>query len=230
MSVLATVTDGLQPRRDSGRRFRNRRHAGRVLARRLRWLEDDDPMVLGVQGGGLPVAAEVAAELGAPLDVMVVRHIRVHERPAVTIGAAAEESVAVLDDELVHSMQIGPEELEQAVARAQAQVIEDVARYRGNRTLAQLVDCTVVLVDDGITSGAKARAAIRAARRLGADPIVLATPVGRAEVMKDLGDEADAVVCLRRPAVLWSVGFWYESYDPVPEQAVIAALAGARHV
>ncbi len=230
MSVLATVTDALQPRRDAGRRFRNRRHAGRVLARRLRSLADDDPVVLGVRGGGLPVAAEVAAELDAPLDVIVVRHVRVHERPAVTIGAAAEGGVAVLDHELVHSMQIGREELDEAVARAQAEVADDVARYRSGRTPAQLVDCTVVLVDEGITSGATARAAIRAVRLLGADPVVLATPVGRAEVVRELKDEADEVVCLRSPTVLWGVGFWYESYDPVPEPAMIAALAGARHV
>ena len=230
MSALVAITSALQSRTESHRRFRNRRHAGRLLAERLLPLADDDPVVLGVQGGGLPVAVEVAAALDAPLEVIVVRHIHVRERPAITIGAAAEGGVAVLDEDQVRSLQIAPDELDEAVARAQEEVRRDVVRYRGDRASAPLVDRTTVLVDEGLTSGAKARAAIRAARTFGADPVVLATPVGRAEVARALTDEADEVVCLRNPKVLWAVGFWCESYDRVPEAAAIAALADARHV
>jgi putative phosphoribosyl transferase len=230
MSALAVITSALQSRSDAKRRFRNRRHAGRLLGERLLSLADDDPVVLGIHGGGLPVAAEVAAGLEAPLDVLVVRHIHVRERPTITIGAAAENGVAVLDEEHVVSLQVGADELDDAVARAQAEVREDVARYRGGRSMSELVDRTAVLVDEGLTTGAKARAAIRAARAFGADPVVLAIPVGRAEVIRELAKEADDVVCLRKPEVLWGVAFWYESYEPVPEPAVIAALAGARHL
>lgn len=228
MSALESVTDSPKARRGQRRRFRNRRHAGRLLGQRLLELGDEDPVVLAIRGGGLPVAAEVAEALHAPLDVIVARKIRVHQHPAVVIGAAAETGIAVFDEEYMHSLQVQPDELDEALARVQAEIRRDVARYRVGRELDALVDRTAILVDDGVTSGMTARVALRVARALGADPIVLAAPVARAEVARALADEADEVVCLRTPTVLWAVGFWYENYDPVPEAAMIEALAGAR--
>ncbi len=228
MSALASVSYSLQNWNHSQRRFRNRRHAGRELAERLLALADDDPVVLGIRVTGFPVAVEVAQALEAPLDMIVACKIRVRDQPPVTIGAAAEAGVAVLDEEHVRTLRVGADELDEALVRAHAEVRRDVALYRGGRPLVAMADRTAVLIDDGLTSGSTARAAVRAARALGADRVVLATPVARAEVARALAAEADQIVCLRRPKVLWGVGFWYDNYDPVPEAAVVEALSAQR--
>ena len=201
--------------------FADRRQAGRELARRLRALtREQQPVVLALPRGGVPVAHEIAALLNAPLDVLVARKIGAPENPELGIGAVAEDDVRVLSEEAVRSLDIDEDELERAARQAAGEVADGVRRYRNDRPLTPLRDRTVVIVDDGLATGGTALAAVRAARRLGARSVLLAVPVGAPTSVKLLAREADAVVCLLEPQPLWAIGLWYEDFAQVSDEEV----------
>lgn len=157
--------------------FRDRRDAGRQLAKHLTAHAALHPIVVGLPRGGVVVAAEVAACLDAPLDILVVRKLGSPLQPELGLGAIAEGEVRVLNERLVADEGVGPVELDALTARERAEVERRVARYRGNRPRLDLRDRTVLLVDDGLATGYTARAAIEAARRVGARQVILAVPV-----------------------------------------------------
>jgi putative phosphoribosyl transferase len=213
--------------RQHTRTFRDRRSAGRELGERLSARADEDPVVIGLARGGVPVAHEVAVALGAPLDVLVVRKIGAPANPEYGIGAVAEGGVRVLNEDAIRLLMMSPEELEASVARAQEEVDERVRRYRDGRLRLALKGRTVILVDDGLATGGTARAALRALRTRDPRRLVLAVPVGAPETVAALSEEADEVVCLRQPTHLRAVGAWYEHFEPTPDSEVVEALAGA---
>ena len=208
------------------RRFADRHAAGRELAERLGSLATEKPIVLGLARGGVPVAYEVAQALRAPLDVLVVRKIGAPGNPEYGIGAIAEGDVRVLNREAVRHLLVSVEELEAAIARARAELDARVQRYRGGRPPLEVKGRTAIVVDDGLATGGTARAALRAVRAREPRRLVLAVPVGAPESVTSLREEADEVICLLEPELMWAVGLWYEHFEPTSDSEIAELLAG----
>ena len=207
--------------------FRNRRDAGRRLAARLGPLRDDEPVVVGLPRGGVPVAAEVAAALDAPLDVIVVRKLGVPFQPELGMGAVGEDGVRVLDAEIVRIAGVSPAEVAEVEDRERLEVERRARRFRGHRPAVGLAGRTVVVVDDGLATGSTARAAVEVARAHGARRVVLAVPVAPADTVRALGAVADEVVCLETPAGFSAVGQWYEDFTQTSDAEVERLLDAA---
>jgi putative phosphoribosyl transferase len=207
-------------------RYANRRAAGRELGERLSSLAIENPVVLGLARGGMPVASEVARALRAPLDVFVVRKIGAPGNPELGIGAIAEGNVRVLNQDVVRELLVSAEELEAAVTRARAEVEARVDRYRGGRSPLEVKGRTAIVVDDGLATGGTARAALRAVRAREPRRLILAVPVGAPETVRSLRGEADEVVCLLEPKLMWAVGLWYEHFEPTADAEIAKLLAG----
>jgi putative phosphoribosyl transferase len=205
-------------------RFADRKQAGSQLAERLELLGLHDPIVVALPRGGVPVAAEVAARLGAPLDVLVVRKIGHPHQPELAVGALGEGDVVVLDQHAITQLGVTPEALASAEARERTELGRRVARYRGQRSRIAVRGRTVVVVDDGLATGASARAAIEVLRRSGAAHVVLAVPVAPAETLETMRLLADEVVCVATPADFRAVGRWYERFGQVSDDEVAALL------
>ncbi len=207
--------------------FRDRRDAGRRLAERLAGFRDQDPVVLGLPRGGVPVAAEVASALDAPLDVIVVRKLGVPFQPELGMGAVGEDGVRVLNQDVVRLAGVGTQELARVEARERAEVETRAARFRGARPRVDLAARTVIIVDDGIATGGTARAALQVARAHGAARVVLAVPVAPPDTVRELSTDADEIICLETPEPLFAIGQWYQDFSQVPDDQVMALLADA---
>ncbi len=205
--------------------FRDRHDAGRRLAATLEHSRGQHPIVVGIPRGGVPVAAEVARALGAPLDVVVVRKIGAPRNPEYAIGALAEEGVHVLSEQTVHALGLTEDERAALIARVEGELEQRVRRYRGSRAPLELTGRTVILVDDGLATGRSALAAVRSLRRRGAARVIVAVPVAARQSMQSLSEEADEVVCVELPPDLWAVGYWYEDFSPTTDAEVVALLA-----
>lgn len=206
-------------------RFRDRQDAGRKLAALLEHLHEERPLVVGIPRGGVPVAAEVARALGAPLDVAVVRKIGAPQNPEFAIGALAEGGVHVLSERVVHALGLSDAELEALITRVDRELEARQRRYRGAREAVELTGRTAILVDDGLATGSSALAAVRSLRKRGAARVILAVPVAAPQSLAALRAEADEVVCVEAPAELWAVGYWYEDFRPTSDGEVAALLA-----
>jgi putative phosphoribosyl transferase len=209
------------------RRFADRREAGRQLAVQLLVLADERPVVVGLPRGGIPVAAEVAAALAAPLDFLAVRKLGAPHNPEYGIGAVAEDGTRVFDPEALAVLDIDNRALEAIVDRETAELRRRVISYRHGREPLALEGRTVIVVDDGVATGVTDTAALRAIRRLRPRRLVLAVPVCAPDSAARLRDEADEVVCLLEPRMLYGVGQWYEDFSQVSDDEVIAALGEA---
>lgn len=209
--------------------FPDRRTAGRLLAERVAALEPEDPVVLALPRGGVPVAAEVAGALGAPLDLVIVRKIGAPGQPELAAGAAIDgEAPQVVRNESVTAMLGLSEEDLERLARAEFDEIERRrAAYVGDRPPVPLAGRTAILVDDGIATGTTARAALIGVRRRGAARTILAVPVAPADTVDSLRAEADAVVCLAEPEPFFGIGQFYADFHQVPDREVVTALASA---
>jgi putative phosphoribosyl transferase len=208
------------------RRFADRRAAGRELAERLSSFAAEDVVVLGLARGGVLVAYEVAQALGAPLDVLVVRKIGAPANPEYGIGAIAEGDVRVLNQEAVRYLLVSVEELETAIARARAEIGARVQRYRGGRPPLDVKGRTAIVVDDGLATGGTARAALRAVRARDPRRLILAVPVGAPDTVESLREEADEVVCVLEPELMWAVGLWYGHFESTGDAEIAELLAG----
>lgn len=205
-------------------RFADRMTAGRQLAEELGRLYLNDPVVLGLPRGGIPVAYQVARVLDAPLDVIAVRKLGVPSRPELGFGAIGEGGVRILNDDVVRAARLGPRECA-AVEGAERTALEERLRsYRAERPPLGLTGRTVVIVDDGIATGSTASAACRVARARGAARVVLAVPVAPPGAVAGLREEADEVVCLYSPDYFGSVGQWYEDFSQTGDDEVAALL------
>ncbi|MGZ4306963.1 MAG: phosphoribosyltransferase [Solirubrobacteraceae bacterium] len=182
--------------------------------------------MFGLARGGVPVAYEVARSLGAPLEVLVVRKIGAPGNPEYGIGAIAEGDVQVLNQREVHRLLVSVDELETAVARARAEISARVQKYRSGRPPLDVRGRAVIVVDDGLATGGTARAALRAVRARGPSRLVLAVPVGAPESVESLREEADEIICLLEPELLWGVGAWYRHFEPTQDAEILALMAG----
>lgn len=207
--------------------FTDRTDAGRRIAVALRHLGRRDPVVLGLPRGGVPVAYEVAQALGAPLDVIVVRKLGVPYHPELGFGAIGEGGVRVISEEIVRRTGVGEKDLV-AVERAEAaELVRRAHAYREGRPRLPLEGRAVVVVDDGVATGATARAACQVVRAQGAAYVVLAVPVAPPDAAARLREDADEVVCLSAPVLFSAVGEWYRDFSQTSDEEVVALLARA---
>jgi putative phosphoribosyl transferase len=204
--------------------FSDRVDAGRRLASRLTHLRGRDVVVLGLPRGGVPVAAEVARSLDAPLDIIVVRKLGVPFHPELAMGAIGEGGVRVLNDDVVRAARVTAADLVRAEASERAELERRARRYRGERPRVPLTGRTVIVIDDGIATGSTARAGCQVTRAMGAARVVLATPVAPPSVLNDLRRVADEVICLETPAAFQAVGQWYRDFAPTTDEEVVASL------
>jgi putative phosphoribosyl transferase len=206
--------------------FTDRADAGRQLAQHLARLELAAPVVLGLPRGGVPVAVEVAAALGAPVDVLVARKIGAPGRPEFGVGAIAEGGEPLFDADLLRGLRLTPDDLADTVAAERAELARRVRLYRGTRALPELAARTVVLVDDGIATGSTARAALRAIALRRPARTVLAVPVGPPETLTAMADDADEVVAVLTPRRFGAVSRFYDAFPQLSDGEVTAALRG----
>ncbi len=209
------------------RAFRNRAEAGRRLAGALRHLAGrTDVLVLGLPRGGVPVAYEVATALGAPLDVFVVRKLGVPGQPELAFGAIASGGVRVLSEEI--GRRLDPRIVEVVTSREQEELTRREHAYRGDRPPLAVAGKTVVLVDDGLATGASMRAAVMALRAGGPARIVVAVPTAAPETCDEFRHEVDEVICADTPAYFIAVGERYDDFRDTGDEEVRALLALAK--
>jgi putative phosphoribosyl transferase len=182
------------------------------------------PLVLALPRGGVPVGAEVAAALIAPLDVLLVRKLGVPERPELAFGAIASGGARVLNDEIVFAAGLDDTAIAHVTDAEERELRRRELHYRGDRATPTVARRTVVVVDDGLATGATMRVAVLALRDRGAARIIAAAPVGSEEACRLLEADADAVVCPLIPHRFKAVGAWYEQFTPVPDEDVGAIL------
>jgi len=209
-------------------KFLNRMEAGRRLAERLSAYRDrDDAIVLGLPRGGVPVAYQVAQELGLPLDVFVVRKLGVPGYEELAMGAIASGNVVVLNKDVMRAVPNSEAILEAVRARERIELQRRETRYRQDRPARDLRGRVVLLVDDGLATGATMRAAAAALREKGAAKIVVAVPVGAPETCQELESEVDEVICGFTPAFFHGVGQFYEDFSQTSDEEVRELLIRA---
>lgn len=207
--------------------FENRQEAGKKLATQLLKYRGEDPYVLAMPRGGVPLGYEVAQVLQAPLDVVVVRKIGLSSNKEFGIGAIAEGGVKILDNTTVEVLGIDEEELKDTIQREEEELNRRVKSYRGNKELPDLKGKTAILVDDGMATGITARAAIEAVKKLSPQKIVLASPVCALDTVESLKKQVDEVLCLATPAEFMAVGIWYKDFKQVSDEEVVDLLQQA---
>ncbi|WP_329037376.1 phosphoribosyltransferase family protein [Streptomyces sp. NBC_00178] len=207
--------------------FTDRTDAGRRLGEALRHLERRDPVVLGLPRGGVPVAYEVARILDAPLDVIVVRKLGVPHHPELGFGAIGEGGVRVISDEIVRHAGVREAEVSSVERAEETELLRRAGAYRAGRTRIPLRGRAVVVVDDGVATGATARAACQVVRAQGAAYVALAVPVASSDVAARLGGDVDEIVCLSTPALFSAVGEWYGDFSQTSDEEVVALLSRA---
>ena len=215
--------------RYEGSRFKDRRDAGRRLCERLVRYRDEDPLVLALPKGGVPVAYEITYALGAPLDVFIVRKLGAPGRPELGIGAVAQGGVRIVNQHTVQALNVSEEYIEHTAQREMAEVVRRLRLLRGNRPEPEVRARTVILVDDGLATGVTAWAAIRALRRRAPQRLILAVPVCAARTAEVIRSEVDELACLETPSNLMSISLWYRDFEQVSDEEVIELLQGAQH-
>lgn len=207
--------------------FTDRRQAGRRLADALSHHRGEAGVqVLALPRGGVPVAYEVAAALDAPVDVLVVRKLGAPGHGELAVGAIASGGARVLNEDVVTSLGLDDEALDRIAAAENLELARRESLYRGDRPPLDATGHTVILVDDGVATGATMLVALHALRQLGAGRLVVAVPVGAPDSLARLEQVADEVVCLSRPPYLVSVGQWYDDFSQTSDAEVRALLDG----
>jgi putative phosphoribosyl transferase len=209
--------------------FENRKSAGRALARRLEHMRGEEPVVLALPRGGVPVGFEVATALGAPLDLVLVRKIGVPWQPELALGAVVDgaDPQLVYDYRLAAELNVPADYLEQERARQLAEIERRRKLYFGDRPPVPVRGRTVIVVDDGIATGSTVRAALRALRKAGVARLVLAVPVGPPDTIELLSNEVDGIVCLETPSPFFAIGEHYADFRQTSDDEVIALLQRA---
>ena len=216
--------------------YRDRRAAGRILAESISQSTrqaigaQPDPvpvLVLGLPRGGVPVAFEVAKSCNFPLDVLVVRKLGVPGQRELAMGATTGDGTVVLNNDIIRELHIREETIQMAMSQEQAQAQQQEHLYRQGLPPLAMEGRTVILVDDGLATGATMRAAVRAVRSR-ANRVIVAVPVGAIDACTGLAQEADLVICPHTPVLFGAVGQFYRNFDPTSDEEVSALLLGAR--
>jgi predicted phosphoribosyltransferase len=207
--------------------FRDRSEAGRKLAAALAGYKDQDPVVLALPRGGVPVAAEIAAALDAPLDLLLVRKIGVPMQPELAMGAVVDGAnpITVRNGDVIAAAGISEETFARVCDRELAEIARRHRDYLGDRPAAEVAGKTAIVVDDGVATGATTRAALRAIRMRAPKRLVLAVPVGPTETLEALEADVDEVVCPERHENFGAIGYFYEDFHQLEDADVIAILS-----
>ncbi len=205
--------------------YKDRRDAGRKLAAALSHY-GSDALVLALPRGGVPVAFEVAKALESPLDVFVVRKLGAPRREELALGAVAS-GVRVLNDDLIRRLRVSEDYLNEVTEREQRELARREQRYRGERGAPKVQGRTVILVDDGLATGATMRAAVQACKALQPEHLTAAVPVAAVDSCAELKTEVDEVICLKTPENFYGVGAWYEQFSQTSDDEVSALLGEA---
>jgi putative phosphoribosyl transferase len=206
--------------------FADRTDAGRQLAAKLLRFRDESPVVLALPRGGVAVGFEIATALGAPLDIVLVRKIGAPRQPELALGAIVGNGTVerVIDPAMLAELDVSKTYIEDEVARQTAVIEQRRKLYYRNRQPTDVRRCTVLVVDDGIATGATMRAALRAIRRREPRKLVLAVPVAPAETIEALRGEVDEIVCLAMPEPFWAIGAFYSDFRQVEDRDVLRLL------
>lgn len=206
--------------------FKNRREAGIELSNALAGhAGEPDTIVMALPRGGVPVAFETARALSLPLDVWLVRKLGAPGHEELAVGALAMGNIRYINEDIMRALHIPQEMLDQVVARESEELSRRNRLYRRGRPVPPLRDKTVIIVDDGLATGATMRAAIESLRQAGAERIIVAVPVGSAATCRELEEVADEVICLSRPEPFYSVGQWYRDFAQTSDAEVQDLLA-----
>ncbi|MDC0661285.1 phosphoribosyltransferase [Marinobacter sp. SS21] len=206
--------------------FQNRRDAGEQLADRLEGVAiGSDALVLGLPRGGLPIAAEVARRLGLRLDAFNVRKLGVPYQPELAMGAIAEDGTRFLNSHLIDMLGLTQQDIQQVQLREQDTLAQRALRYRGERAKPRITDRHIILVDDGLATGATMHAALNAVRHQHPDRVTVAVPVAARDTADEFRRLADEFVCVLEPEDLGGVGCWYVDFAQVSDEEVCAILA-----
>ncbi len=207
--------------------FRNRSEAGKMLAAALQRYEGENSVILALPRGGVPVAAEVAAALNAPLGLVLVRKVGVPWRPELAMGAVVDGGtpIVVRNEDVIRHLAIDEAEFKQVCDEELAEIESRRRRYLGDRPPIDVKDRVTIVIDDGIATGATIRAALRATRMRAPKTLVLAVPVASTEALAEVGEEADDVICLEDHEFLGAIGFYYSDFRQTSDEEVIAAMA-----
>lgn len=212
------------------KRFKNRMQAGQQLAAALSgYSGNDKTMVLALPRGGVPVAHEVAAKLGLELDLWLVRKLGVPGHEELAMGAIAQGDIRVLNHDVVEQLGITKETIENVAAYELAELERRRKLYRGDAISPEIKSMTIIVVDDGLATGATMKAAVCALRQAKAAKIIVAVPVGSPSTCKELESLADEVVCLRTPVPFYGVGRWYKDFSQTSDEEVKELLARVAH-
>lgn len=208
--------------------FKDRAAAGRRLAESLQEFRNENPIVLALPRGGVPVGYEAARALNAPLDVMIARKLGAPGQPELGIGAIAPGGVRVLNEEAIDMLGIREAEIEAIAAEEERELARRLRRFRGDRPPPALRGRTVILVDDGLATGVTAKAAIRAIRKEEPRRIIFAVPICASDTARSLSEEVDKLVCLEAPPSFGAVGLWYQNFEQTSDEEVLEWLERAR--
>jgi len=208
--------------------FKDRTEAGQLLAKELlAYVNRPDVMVLALPRGGVPVAFEVALALNATLDVFLVRKLGVPGQEELAMGAIASGGVRVLNEDIVRSLRLSEASISQVTVQEQQELDRRERLYRGDRPAPQVCEHTVILVDDGLATGATMRAAVRALQQQQPSQIIVAVPVSSAEVCRKFQAEVDDIICAETPQPFHSVGLWYSNFAQTTDEEVRKLLKRA---
>lgn len=205
--------------------FNDRTDAGRRLAKRLsEYANRDDVLILALPRGGVPVAFEVAKELNVKMDVFIVRKLGVPGNEELAMGAIASDNIRVLNEDVVRSFQIPQRVIDEASAKELKELERRERIYRGNRPKPNISGSTVILIDDGLATGATMRAAAAAVKSKNPAKVVIAVPVAAPDTCSDFRDEVDEIVCVATPEPFYGVGAWYEDFSQTTDKEVCDLL------
>jgi len=213
---------------NSFHRFVNRKEAGEILSEALSgYAGKSGILVLALPRGGVPVAYEVAKALSAPLDLWLVRKLGVPGQEELAMGAIAGKNTLVLNDDIIAALNISQPTIDSIIAREQAELERRNKHYRHGKPPPDVEGNTILIIDDGLATGATMRAAIASLRQAAAARVIAAVPVGAMSTCRKIGQEADELVCLHTPEPFYGVGQWYSDFSQTSDEEVLALLARA---
>lgn len=208
--------------------FKDRNDAGRQLAQRLlQYQQDANAMVLALPRGGVVLADEVSSALSLPLDLILVRKLGVPGQEELALGAISIDNVIILNKSIIAALNINNEMIEQIIAKEQAELARRNRVYRHNKTFPDIKDKTVILVDDGIATGATMRAAIKIVQLHHPKKVIVAVPIASSSVYQDFAQESVELVVLATPEPFYGIGMWYAQFPQLEDEEVITHLANA---